>query len=105
MYRTPETTARGLLGALLVAALGTAAFASLGAISMFLGFVAWYRGLGLGPMAQVSQIQLVQPVLSILWAALLLDEHLTATTVLGGLAVILCAGLAVRVRLNPASAR
>ncbi|MFW6186495.1 MAG: DMT family transporter [Actinomycetota bacterium] len=82
-----------------------AAFAYLGAISMFLGFVAWYRGLGLGPMAQVSQIQLVQPVLSILWAALLLDEHLTATTVLGGLAVILCAGLAVRVRLNPASDR
>ncbi|NVC25330.1 DMT family transporter [Kocuria salina] len=79
-----------------------AAFAYLGVISMFLGFFAWYRGLGLGPMAQVSQIQLAQPVLSILWAGLLLGEHLTAITLIGGLAVILCAGLAVRVRLNPA---
>ncbi|MEB2528531.1 DMT family transporter [Kocuria rosea] len=79
-----------------------AAFAYLGVISMFLGFFAWYRGLGLGPMAQVSQIQLAQPVLSILWAGLMLGEHLTPTTIVGGLAVILCAGLAVRVRLNPA---
>ena len=79
-----------------------AAFAYLGVISMFLGFFAWYRGLGLGPMAQISQIQLAQPVLSILWAGLLLGEHLTPTTIVGGLAVILCAGAAVRVRLNPA---
>ncbi|MFI7582196.1 DMT family transporter [Kocuria sp. M1N1S27] len=79
-----------------------AAFAYLGVISMFLGFVAWYRGLGLGPMARVSQIQLVQPVLSIGWAALLLGEDLTAGTVAGGAAVVLCASLAVRVRLRPA---
>ena len=42
-----------------------AAFAYLGVVSMFLGFFAWYRGLAIGPMAQVSQVQLVQPVLSI----------------------------------------
>jgi drug/metabolite transporter (DMT)-like permease len=53
------------------------AFAYLGVVSMFLGFFAWYRGLALGPMAQVSQVQLVQPVLSIGWAALLLSEALT----------------------------
>ena len=40
----------------------------LAAVSMFLGFFAWYRGLAIGPMAQVSQVQLVQPVLSIMWA-------------------------------------
>ena len=40
-----------------------AAFAYLGVVSMFLGFFAWYRGLAIGPMAQVSQVQLVQPVL------------------------------------------
>jgi drug/metabolite transporter (DMT)-like permease len=82
-----------------------AALAYLGVVSMFLGFFAWYRGLGIGPMAKVSQIQLVQPVLSILWAGLLLGEHLTVSTIVGGLAVILCAGLAVRVRLNPAPAQ
>ena len=78
-----------------------AAFAYLGVVSMFLGFFAWYRGLAIGPMAQVSQIQLVQPVLTICWAGLLLGEALTWTTVIGGLAVIVCAGAAVRVRLKP----
>lgn len=79
------------------------AFAYLGVVSMFLGFFAWYRGLAIGPIAQVSQIQLIQPVLTICWAALLLGEALTWTTLVGGLAVILCAGAAVRVRLRPAA--
>jgi drug/metabolite transporter (DMT)-like permease len=77
-----------------------AAFAYLAVVSMFLGFFAWYRGLAIGPMAQVSQVQLTQPVLSILWAALLLHEQLTGATILGGTAVILCAGVAVRLRLT-----
>jgi drug/metabolite transporter (DMT)-like permease len=80
-----------------------AAFAYLAVVSMFLGFFAWYRGLAIGPMARVSQVQLVQPVLSILWAALLLGEVLTVPTILGGLAVILCAWIAVRVRLRRSS--
>jgi drug/metabolite transporter (DMT)-like permease len=75
-----------------------AALGYLGVVSMFLGFFAWYRGLALGPMARVSQVQLVQPVLSITWAAILLGEHVTVTTIAGGLAVILCAGAAVRTR-------
>jgi drug/metabolite transporter (DMT)-like permease len=77
-----------------------AAFGYLAAVSMYLGFFAWYRGLGIGPMTQVSQVQLVQPVLTISWAALLLDERLTWATVLGGAAVVACAGAAVRVRLG-----
>jgi drug/metabolite transporter (DMT)-like permease len=81
-----------------------AAFAYLGVVSMFLGFFAWYHGLALGPMSQVSQVQLVQPVLSICWAALLLGEQLTWATVLGGVVVILCAGAAIRVRLGTAPA-
>ncbi|OFI38785.1 hypothetical protein BIU82_17735 [Arthrobacter sp. SW1] len=77
------------------------AFLYLGVVSMFLGFFAWYRGLAIGPMAQVSQVQLVQPVLGICWAGLLLGEDLGWATILGGIAVVLCAGVAVRVRLNP----
>ena len=76
------------------------AFAYLAAVSMFLGFFAWYRGLAIGPMAQVSQIQLVQPVMSISWAALLLHEPIGWATAVGGLAVIACAALAVRTRLT-----
>jgi len=78
-----------------------AAFGYLGAVSMFLAFFAWYRGLALGPMAQVSQVQLVQPVMTIAWAGLLLGETITPLTVLGGLAVVLCAATAVRTRLTP----
>jgi drug/metabolite transporter (DMT)-like permease len=77
-----------------------AAFAYLAVVSMFLGFFAWYRGLAIGPMAQVSQIQLVQPVMTIGWATLLLHESLTWPTVLGGIAVIGCALSAIRVRVN-----
>lgn len=77
-----------------------AAFAYLAVVSMYLGFFAWYRGLGIGPMTQVSQVQLVQPVLTICWAALLLGEQLTWATVLGGAAVIACAGTAVRTRMG-----
>ncbi|WP_236082208.1 hypothetical protein [Acidipropionibacterium jensenii] len=34
---------------------------------MFLGFIAWYRGLAIGPMTAVSQTQLLQPVLTLIW--------------------------------------
>jgi drug/metabolite transporter (DMT)-like permease len=53
-------------------------------------------------MAQVSQVQLVQPVLTIAWAGLLVGEHVSLATVLGGLVVVACAGSAVRVRLTAA---
>lgn len=80
-----------------------AAFAYLGVVSMFLGFFAWYRGLAIGPMTRVSQVQLAQPVLTILWAALMLGESLTWSTICGGLVIILCAGVAVRARLGTAA--
>ncbi|MFW0786091.1 DMT family transporter [Gordonia sp. CPCC 206044] len=79
-----------------------AAFGYLSAVSMFLGFFAWYRGLAIGPMTTVSQIQLVQPVLSVSWAVLLLGEHLDAALVAGGIAVIGCAAFTVRSRVAPA---
>lgn len=76
-------------------------FAYLGVVSMFLGFFAWYRGLAIGPMASVSQVQLAQPVFGIAWAALLLGEPIGWSTVLGGFAVIAAAALAVRTRARP----
>jgi drug/metabolite transporter (DMT)-like permease len=83
---------------------GWAAVGYLAVVSMFLGFFAWYRGLAIGPMARVSQVQLVQPVLTISWAALLLHEQLTWPTVLGGVAVVVCAGTAVRARIGRTAA-
>ncbi|MGP4113562.1 DMT family transporter [Streptomyces sp. 4N509B] len=81
-----------------------AAFAYLGVVSMFLGFLAWYRGLAIGPMARVSQVQLVQPVMTVSWAVLFLGEELAWATVLGGVAVVASAGVAVRARLAPVPA-
>lgn len=75
------------------------AFAYLAVVSMFLGFFAWYRGLAIGPMAQVSQVQLTQPVMGIVWAAVILGEQLAWLTIAGGAAVISFAALAVRARL------
>ncbi|QJU54793.1 DMT family transporter [Herbiconiux sp. KACC 21604] len=79
---------------------GWLAFAYLAGVSMFLGFFAWYRGLAIGPIASIGQIQLVQPVLTLVWAALLLGEPLTVTTAVGALAVVACAALAVRSRIR-----
>lgn len=56
--------------------------------SMWLGFFAWYRGLALGGVMHVSQVQLVQPFLALLFAVPVLGERLDATTVLFALAVM-----------------
>lgn len=55
--------------------------------SMFVGFVAWYAGLARG-IARVSQLQLVQPLLTVVWSALLLSEHVGVVTALAALGVI-----------------
>ncbi len=64
--------------------------------SMFLGFIAWYQGLAIGGIARVSQIQLIQPFLTILASAILLKETLTITTLGFALAVIICVALGKR---------
>ncbi|WP_083686630.1 DMT family transporter [Rhodoferax koreensis] len=63
-------------------------FAYVAVFSMWLGFFAWYRGLALGGTVRVSQVQLVQPFLSMLFAVPLLGESLDLVTVGFGLAVI-----------------
>ena len=65
-----------------------ASFAYVAVFSMWIGFFAWYRGLALGGTVRVSQVQLVQPFLSMLFAVPLLGENLDAVTVAFGLAVI-----------------
>jgi drug/metabolite transporter (DMT)-like permease len=64
------------------------AFLYVALFSMWIGFFAWYRGLALGGAVRVSQVQLVQPFLSLLFAVPLLGERLDALTVGFGLAVI-----------------
>lgn len=69
----------------------TAAWGAFGYVtlfSMWLGFFAWYRGLALGGTVRVSQVQLVQPFLSLLFAVPVLGERLDPATVAFALAVI-----------------
>ena len=63
-------------------------FGYVAVFSMWLGFFAWYRGLALGGTVRVSQVQLVQPFLSMLFAIGFLGETLDVVTVGFGLAVI-----------------
>lgn len=68
--------------------------------SMFLGFFAWYRGLAIGPMTTVSQVQLSQPVFTLIWSAVILGEALTPDILIGGAVVIALAFTAVRARVK-----
>lgn len=63
------------------------AFGYVAVFSMWLGFFAWYRGLALGGPVRVSQVQLLQPFLSLLFAVPLLGETLDAATLTFSLAV------------------
>ena len=53
---------------------GWLGFGYLSVFSMFLGFFAWYRGLALGGVAQIGQLQLLTPFFAFVWAALWLGE-------------------------------
>ncbi|MFV0463103.1 MAG: DMT family transporter [Nostocoides sp.] len=64
--------------------------AYVGVISQFLGFVVWYRGMGLLGVARASQLQLAQPLLTLVWAVLLMGETLTATVPLAAVIVLAC---------------
>ena len=50
-------------------------FSYVSLFSMFLCFFAWYHGLALGGIARVSQIQLLQPFLTLGFSVLLLQEQ------------------------------
>jgi drug/metabolite transporter (DMT)-like permease len=65
-----------------------AGFAYVAVVSMYVGFFAWYRGLALGGIAAVGQVQLLQPFFTIAFSAALLGETLdTATFVAAGLVI------------------
>ena len=72
----------------------------LAAISQFGGFVLWYRGMGAIGVARASQLQLAQPLLTIVWAALLLEEHFTAAVPLTAAVVFGCILVTQRARAS-----
>ncbi len=65
MHRSLHVSARAWSG-----------FAYVSVVSMFLAFFAWYKSPALGGIAAGGQMLLFQPLLSALWAALLLGESI-----------------------------
>jgi drug/metabolite transporter (DMT)-like permease len=69
------------------------ALAYVSVFSMLVGFVFWYRGLALGGIAGVGQLQLLQPFFGLALAGLLLGEPVAWTMIaVTGLVVLCVAG-------------
>lgn len=82
-----------------------AGFAYVALVSMLLGFFAWYAGLASGGVARIAQVQLLQPLLSLGWAALLLSESVGRAEAVAALAIIACVAATQRARVDgPADA-
>jgi drug/metabolite transporter (DMT)-like permease len=64
--------------------------------TMLLGFIFWYRGLALGGIAKVGQLQLLQPFLGLGLSAFFLRETVAPSMLAATLAVVLCVGGARR---------
>lgn len=74
-----------------------------GVFSMWAGFFAWFRGLSLGGPLRVSQLQLLQPFITILAAVPLLGESLDAMTLGFALLVVATVFMGRRMANTPKS--
>jgi drug/metabolite transporter (DMT)-like permease len=78
---------------------GAPAWISLAYVSIFsmlVGFLFWYRGLALGGITGVSQLQLLQPFFGLTLAAMLLHEPVAWTMIASTAVVVLCVAGAKR---------
>ncbi|MGC0378414.1 DMT family transporter [Streptomyces sp. SAI-229] len=82
-----ELTAHSVTGLLWVAA-----------GSQFLGLIVWYRGMAAIGIPKASQLQLAQPLLTLVWSVLLLNEQLTVAAPLTAAAVLVCIAVTQRAR-------
>jgi drug/metabolite transporter (DMT)-like permease len=73
-----------------------AALAYVSVFSMLVGFVFWYRGLAIGGIAGVGQLQLLQPFFGLALAGLLLGEAVPWTMLAATGLVVLCVAGAKR---------
>lgn len=79
--------------------IGLPAWAGLAYVSVFsmlVGFVFWYRGLALGGIAGVGQLQLLQPFFGLALAGLLLHEPVAPAMIVVTALVLLCVAGAKR---------
>ncbi|MEU8920871.1 DMT family transporter [Kitasatospora sp. NPDC048545] len=68
------------------------------AVSQFGGFVLWYRGMAAIGVPRASQLQLGQPLLTLVWSVLLLGEELPAAAPVTAVVVLVCIAVTQRAR-------
>jgi len=78
--------------------LSVAGLAYIAGISQLGGFVVWYRGMGIIGVARASQLQLAQPLLTLVWSVLLMGEHLPIAAPITAVVVLLCIVVTQRAR-------
>ena len=81
------------------AGVGASAWIGLAYVSVFsmlIGFMFWYRGLALGGIAAVGQLQLLQPFFALGLAALLLHETVSWAMLIVTLGAVICVASARR---------
>ncbi|MFI6643212.1 DMT family transporter [Streptomyces sp. NPDC050504] len=86
-YEPVALTAHSVTGVLWVAA-----------GSQFLGLVVWYRGMAEIGIARASQLQLAQPLLTLVWSVGLLGERLSPAAPLAAVGVLVCIAVTQRAR-------
>ncbi|MFE6680752.1 DMT family transporter [Streptomyces sp. NPDC057729] len=85
-------TAHGVIGLVWVAAGST-----------FLGLYVWYRGMAEIGVPRASQLQLAQPLLTLVWSFFLLGEKVSAAAPVAAVAVLVCIAATQRAgRARPA---
>jgi drug/metabolite transporter (DMT)-like permease len=84
-----------------IASVSWLALMYVGVFSMWAGFFAWFRGLSLGGPLRVSQLQLLQPFITILAAVPLLGESLDAMTLVFALLVVVTVFMGRRMANTP----
>lgn len=60
-----------------------------GLFSMFIGFFFWYKGIAIGGISRVGQVQLIQPFLTIVGAYFLTNEKITFLNILFAFMVLI----------------
>ncbi|WP_326676367.1 DMT family transporter [Streptomyces sp. NBC_01237] len=78
-FEPVHLTAHGVIGLMWVAA-----------VSTFLGLYVWYRGMAEIGVPRASQLQLAQPLLTLVWSFLLLGETVSAAAPVAAVAVLVC---------------
>jgi len=80
--------------------LSVAGFLYLTLASQLFGFFIWYKAMAIGGVARVSQVQLLQPFVTLLASAIALSEGIESQTYFFAIIVVLLVAIGKRMRID-----